>query len=143
VQCCADAVPTGVVQGRDQMLLHGIWPTKSGKAVSGGPAGKLCSSACDEEHNTTNERHSARDGRQRNVVCLFACSVNRSDVNELFPGGVRKTSPRKTEQTECNQDYSKRLGHGDLLWQRHLAVTEQSDQCPQVERSYVTAQRTG
>jgi len=39
VQGCADAVLTGVVQGRDPMPLHGISPTRSRKAVSGGPPG--------------------------------------------------------------------------------------------------------
>src|ERR1039458_6291784 len=69
------------------------------KVVNGGPTG-LFLSACYDEHNARNERHRARDGRQRNVVCLFACSVNRSDVNHLFPGRVRKTSPGQTEKTE-------------------------------------------
>ena len=41
-----------------------------------------------------------------------ASSVDRSDVNDLFPGRVRKTSPGKTEQTQRNQDYPKRLVHG-------------------------------
>ena len=43
---------------------------------------------------------------------LFASGVDRSDVNDLFPGRIRKTSPGKTEQTERNQDYPKRLVHG-------------------------------
>ena len=90
----------------------------------------LCFSACYKEHNTANKRHGARDGRQRNVVGLFACSVNRADIDELFPGRVRKTSPHKTEQPERNQDDSERLVHGGLLRRRYLAVTEQSDQCP-------------
>jgi hypothetical protein len=50
----------------------------------------LCLSACYKEYNAANERHRAKDGRQWNVVCLFACSVNRSDVDDLFPGCVRK-----------------------------------------------------
>jgi hypothetical protein len=95
----------------------------------GGPAGKL-PSACHEEHNTANERQGARDGRQRNVVCLFAGSVNRADVNQLFPGRVSKASPRKTAQTERNQDHSERFVHGNLLRRRYLAVTEQTNQCP-------------
>ena len=43
------------------------------------------------------------------MVRLVASCVNRSDVENLFPGRVRKTSPRETEQTEPNQDNSKRL----------------------------------
>jgi hypothetical protein len=50
-------------------------------------------------------------------MCLVASSVNRSDVNDRFPGRVRKTSPRKTKQTKRNQDYSNRLFHGGLLGQ--------------------------
>jgi hypothetical protein len=83
------------------------------------PAGtgwaELCFSACYEKHGAANERRCACDGRQRNVVCLFARSVNRSDVNDLLPGRVRKTSPCKTDQTKCNQDQPKRFGHGGLL----------------------------
>jgi hypothetical protein len=46
---------------------------------------------------------------------LFASCVDRSDVNDLFPGRVRKTSPGKTEQPKRNQDYPKRLVHGASL----------------------------
>ena len=46
---------------------------------------------------------------------LLASCVDRSDVNDLFPGRVRKTSPGKTEQTERNQDYPKRFVHGTSL----------------------------
>ena len=46
---------------------------------------------------------------------LFASSVNRPDVNDLFPCRVRKASPGKSEQTKCNQDYPKRLVHGASL----------------------------
>ena len=93
------------------MLLYGISPTGR-KPVSDGPAGMLFFSACYEEHNSANARRGAQDGRQRNVVRLFACSVNWSDVNDLFPGCVRKTSPRKTDQPKYNQDHPKRLIHG-------------------------------
>ncbi len=41
------------------------------------------------------------------MVCLFARGVKRPDVNELFPGRVRKTSPRKTDQLESNQNDAK------------------------------------
>src|SRR5450759_1557518 len=73
---------------------------------------KLFLPACYQEHNAANERHCACDGRQRYIMCLVACSVNRSDVNDFFAGRVCKTSPRKTEQTKRNQDNSKRLVHG-------------------------------
>ena len=43
---------------------------------------------------------------------LLASGVDRSDVNNLFPGRVRKTSPSKTEQPKRNQDYPKRLVYG-------------------------------
>ena len=54
-----------------------------------------------------------------------ASSVDRSDVNHLLPGRVGKTSPRKTEQTQRNQDHPKRLVHGasvggSLLFLEHL-----------------------
>ncbi len=39
-------------------------------------------------------------------MCLVTRRVNRPDVNDLFPGRVRKTSLRKTEQTKRNQDDS-------------------------------------
>ena len=41
-----------------------------------------------------------------------ASSVDRSDVNNVFPGRVGKTSPCKTKQTQRNQDYPKRFVHG-------------------------------
>ena len=43
---------------------------------------------------------------------LFASGMDQSDVNDLFPGRVRETSPGKTEQPKRNQDYPKRLVHG-------------------------------
>src|SRR5579859_3885393 len=42
-------------------------------------------------------------------------SVNRPDVNNLFPRRIRKASPRKAEQAKHNQEYSKCLVHGGLL----------------------------
>src|ERR1035437_8875455 len=45
-------------------------------------------------------------------MCLIASGVNRSNVDDLFPGGVGKTSPRKTKQAERNQDHPQRLVHG-------------------------------
>jgi hypothetical protein len=60
--------------------------------------------------------------------------VNRSDVDDPFPGCVRKTAPRKTDQTKYNQDHPKRFVHGGLLWRWWLkAVTEQSDHYLQAE----------
>ena len=100
--------------------FHGLTPTERRSVLR----------TCYPQHNTANERRSARDGRQRNVVCLFAGSVNRADVNQLFPGRVSKASPRKTAQTERNQDHSERFVHGNLLRRRYLAVTEQTNQCP-------------
>ena len=75
---------------------------------------ELCLSGHCQEHNAANKRHCACDGRQGYIMCLVAGSVNRSDVDNLFPGRVRKTSPRKTEQAKRNQDYSKRFVHDDL-----------------------------
>jgi DNA-binding CsgD family transcriptional regulator len=51
----------------------------------------------DEQDSTGADVHCKR---QRYRMCLVAGSVNRSDVDDLFPGRVRKTSPRKTEQTK-------------------------------------------
>jgi hypothetical protein len=51
---------------------------------------------------------------------FLAGSVNRSDVHDLFPGRVRKASPRKTEQAKRNQDDSKHFVHGDLLLLKHF-----------------------
>src|SRR5665811_180263 len=72
---------------------------------------QLSLSACYEEYNTANQRHRARDGRQRYVVRLIPSGVNRPDIDDLFRGGVCKTSPRKTEQAQHNQDDPKRLIH--------------------------------
>ena len=81
------------------------------------PAGRtLLLAACRQEHNAANERHGARDRRQRDIMCLVASRVNRSDVDDRFPGGVRKTSPRKTEQAKHDQDNSKRFVHNGLPW---------------------------
>ena len=79
---------------------------------------KLLSFSGYEEYDAANKRRCACDGRQRYVVGLFASSMNRSNINDLFPGRVRKTSPRKSDQTKRNQDYSKRFVHGGLLRQR-------------------------
>ena len=38
------------------------------------------------------------------MMRLVARSVNRSDIDNLFAGGVSKTAPRKTDQAKCNQD---------------------------------------
>jgi hypothetical protein len=40
------------------------------------------------------------------VMRLIASSVNRSNVDDLFPGCVREPSPGKTEQTKRNEDHS-------------------------------------
>jgi hypothetical protein len=88
-----------------------------------GRAGSLCLPACYEEHNAANERHRAHDGRQRNIVSLFASSVNRSDVDDLFPGRVCKPTPRETEQAKHYQNDAKRFAHGSPLRQRlHLTA---------------------
>ena len=78
----------------------------------------LCLPACHEKYNAANERHRAHDGRQRNIVNLFASSVNRSDVDDLFPGRIRKPTPRKTEQAKHYQNDAKRFAHGSPLRQR-------------------------
>jgi hypothetical protein len=75
-------------------------------------------SACHEKYNAANERHRAHDGRQRNVVSLFASSVNRSDVDDLFPGRIRKPTPRKAEQAKHYQNDANRFAHGSPLRQR-------------------------
>jgi hypothetical protein len=75
-------------------------------------------SACHEKYNAANERHRAHDGRQRNIVSLLASSVNRSDIDDLFPSRVRKPAPRKTEQTKHYQNDAKRFVHGSPLSQR-------------------------
>jgi hypothetical protein len=64
-----------------------------------------------EEYDAANERHRASDGWQWNIMCLFPGGVKRSDVNQLFRGGICKTSPRKTEQAKHNQDDPKRFVH--------------------------------
>ena len=75
----------------------------------------------DPQNHAANQRRGACDGRQRYVMCFFASSVNRSDVDDLFPGRVRKTSPRKTEQAKHYQNDAKRFAHGSPLRQRlHL-----------------------
>ncbi len=53
------------------------------------------------------ERQCACDGEA--AVRCVSLRENRSDVDDRFPGGVRKTSPRKTEQAKHNQDDPKRL----------------------------------
>ena len=79
----------------------------------------LVSFSCHEEHNPADKRHCAHDGRQWHVMCLFASRVNRSDVEDLFRGRVRKASSCKTEQPKHNQDDPKCFVHGGLL--RHPA----------------------
>ena len=84
-----------------------------------------------EEYNAANERHRARDGGQWHVVCFFAGGVDRADINQLFRGGVRKTSPRKTEQAKHDQDDPKRFVHaasfdGGSYLQPPLVKGEQS-----------------
>jgi hypothetical protein len=74
------------------------------RRINNKPRRKLLSFSYNEEYNAANKRRCARDGRQRHVVRLVASSVNRSDVNDLFRGRVRKTSPRKAEQAKDNKD---------------------------------------
>ena len=64
------------------------------------------------KYNAANERRRARHGRQRNVVSLFASSVNRSDVDGLFPGRIRKPTPRKTKQAKRYRNDARRFAHG-------------------------------
>ena len=45
------------------------------------------------------------------MVRLVASCVNRSDVENLFPGRVRKTAPCKTEYAKRDQDDPKCLVH--------------------------------
>jgi hypothetical protein len=64
-------------------------------------------------------------------VCFFAGGVDRADINQLFRGGVRKTSPRKTEQAKHDQDDPKRFVHaasfgGGSYLQPPLTKGEQS-----------------
>jgi len=75
------------------------------------PAERLLPS-CYQQHNAANERHCAYDRRQQYRMCLIASSVNRSDVNDLLPGRVRKTSPRKPGQSKYNQDHPNCSNHG-------------------------------
>ena len=82
----------------------------------------LVSFSCHEEHNPADKRHCAHDGRQWHVMCLFASRVNRSDVEDLFRGRVRKASSCKTEQPKHNQDDPKCFVHGGLL-RRRSSVT--------------------
>jgi hypothetical protein len=61
-------------------------------------------------------------------MLYITTSVDRSDVNHLLPGRVRKTTPGKTEQTHCNQDNSQRLVHNTslrgLLLERSFNLTD-------------------
>src|ERR1022692_2647856 len=129
---CRDPAPMAVIPSAEantniKMIIRDL-PCRSSviQTFRSRPVGrKLCLFACHEEHNAANERHRTKDGRQRNGVCLFTRSVNWSDVDDLFPGCVRKTAPRKTEQTKYHQDNPKRFVHGGLLWRRWLkTVTE-------------------
>jgi hypothetical protein len=71
-------------------------------------------SARHQEHNTAGKNQRTRDGCQRQVVCLFASRVNRSDIENLLSSRVGETSPHKSEQTNHNQDNPKRFVHGCL-----------------------------
>ena len=66
-------------------------------------------SACDEKYNR------AQDGRQRNIVSLLASSMNRSDVDGLFPSRIRKPTPRETELAKHYQNDAKRFAHDSLF----------------------------
>src|ERR1700674_478779 len=86
------------------------------RTSSSRPAGgRLFLLTCYQQYNAADEGPRSRDGRQRYMVCLVASGVNGSDVKNLFPGRVRKTTPRKTEYAKRNQDDPKRLVHGGLL----------------------------
>ena len=69
---------------------------------------------CYEKYDAANECYRACDGRQRYVVCLFAGSMNRSNVDDFFSSRIRKSSPRKAEQTNHNKDNSNRFVHSGL-----------------------------
>ena len=53
-------------------------------------------------------------------MCLVASSMNGPDVDDLFAGGVCKSSPRQTEQAKDDQDDSKSLVHSSLLLLQQL-----------------------
>src|ERR1700682_980274 len=89
------------------------------RTLARGPVGpRLVFLTCHQEHNAANERRRARYGRQWYMVCLIASSVNGSDVENLLPRRVRKTTPRKTEYAKRNQDDPQRLVHGGPLRRR-------------------------
>jgi hypothetical protein len=46
-------------------------------------------------------------------MSYVASGVNRSDVQDLFSGRVRKPSPSQTNSAKHNQDDPKRLIHSD------------------------------
>ena len=67
-------------------------------------------------------------------MSLFASSVNRSDVDDLFPGRIRKPTPRKTEQAKHYQNDAKRFAHGspfgsDYIKQRGNPPEAEGFQC--------------
>jgi len=97
--------------------IHPIPVGEEGKGQKQIPP-NLSLSACHEKYNAANERHRAQDGRQRNIVSHLASSMNRSDVDDLFPSRIRKPTPRETEQAKHYQDDAKRFAHGSPLRQR-------------------------
>jgi hypothetical protein len=76
----------------------------------------LCLLAGYQQQDSADERYSSGDGREGYGVCFVAGCVDRSDVNDFLPGRIGKTSPRETDETERNQDDSKRFVHSGLLW---------------------------
>jgi hypothetical protein len=84
------------------IISTNIWSSFFPRSLTLAPERGLLSACC-QQRNAANERHCACDGRQRYIMCLVASSVNRSDVDNRFPGRVRKASPRKTEQAKRNQ----------------------------------------
>jgi hypothetical protein len=98
-------------------------------------AGELFLVASHHEHDAANQRQRACDWRQGYIMRLVAGSVNRSDVNDLFPGGVSESTPDEANQAKRNQDYSERFVH------RCLLSIEQSRYFPLFYRLHATGAR--
>jgi hypothetical protein len=56
-----------------------------------------------QKREATNQRHSANNRRQRDRMCLIAGSMQRPNINYLFPSRVVKAAPHDTNQSKRNQ----------------------------------------
>jgi len=64
-----------------------------------------------EKRDARDQGHGAGEGRNRNLVRLFARRLDGADVDHFLLCRIAEPSPQNTYQAEYNQDRSKDFAH--------------------------------